>query len=117
MPRTVGPARGDQPRTVRRRVGRTPGLPYRWRVTETAAALVERLTALVPDFPKPGVLFRDVTPVFSDAVAFGRVCEALAAPFAVGAGFDAVAGIEARGFALAGGIAAQHQVHNVKIPK
>ncbi len=86
-------------------------------MTETAAALVERLTAIVPDFPKPGILFRDVTPVFSDPVAFGRVCEALAAPFAVGAGFQAVAGIEARGFALAGGIAAQHQVGVLTVRK
>lgn len=86
-------------------------------MTETAAALVERLTAIVPDFPSPGILFRDVTPVFSDAVAFGRVCEALAAPFAVGEGFAAVAGIEARGFALAGGIAAQHQVGVLTVRK
>ncbi len=90
---------------------------YRCAVTETAAALVERLTAIVPDFPKPGILFRDVTPVFSDPVAFGRVCEALAAPFAIGAGFSAVAGIEARGFALAGGIAAQHQVGVLTVRK
>ncbi len=86
-------------------------------MTETAAALVERLTAVVPDFPKPGILFRDVTPVFSDPVAFGRVCEALAAPFAIGGGFQAVAGIEARGFALAGGIAAQHQVGVLTVRK
>ena len=45
-------------------------------MTETAAALVDRLTAIVPDFPKPGILFRDVTPVFSDPVAFGRLVRA-----------------------------------------
>ncbi|KQS07898.1 adenine phosphoribosyltransferase [Curtobacterium sp. MCLR17_007] len=86
-------------------------------MTETASDLVQRLTTIVPDFPKPGILFRDVTPVFADAVAFGRVCEALAAPFAVGGGFAAVAGIEARGFALAGGIAAQHQVGVLTVRK
>ena len=97
--------------------GQGPCGPYGWCMTETASDLVQRLTAIVPDFPKPGILFRDVTPVFADAVAFGRVCEALAAPFAVGGGFAAVAGIEARGFALAGGIAAQHQVGVLTVRK
>ncbi|AMM22354.1 adenine phosphoribosyltransferase [Frondihabitans sp. PAMC 28766] len=73
--------------------------------TSDAADLVDRLTAVVPDFPKPGILFRDVTPVFADAEAFGAVCAGLAEPFE--GAFVAVAGIEARGFALAGGIAAQ----------
>jgi len=73
-------------------------------MSESAPALVERLTAVVPDFPRTGVLFRDVTPVFADPVAFSAVCRALAEPFDA---VDAVAGIEARGFALAGGIAAQ----------
>ncbi|RPE76578.1 MULTISPECIES: adenine phosphoribosyltransferase [unclassified Frondihabitans] len=71
----------------------------------SASELIDRLTAVIPDFPKPGILFRDITPVFADAEAFGVVCAALAEPFE--GGFTAVAGIEARGFALAGGIAAQ----------
>jgi adenine phosphoribosyltransferase len=82
--------------------------PSRYRGAMTAADasdLVDRLTAVVPDFPKPGILFRDITPVFADAEAFSVVCAALAEPFE--GGFAAVAGIEARGFALAGGIAAQ----------
>lgn len=70
-----------------------------------ASELVDRLTAVVPDFPTPGILFRDITPVFADAEAFGLVCAALAEPFE--GAFTAVAGIEARGFALAGGIGAQ----------
>jgi adenine phosphoribosyltransferase len=73
-------------------------------MTESAAAMVERLTTVVPDFPKTGVMFRDVTPVFADPAAFGAVCDALAGPFE---DIEAVAGIEARGFALAGGIAAR----------
>lgn len=86
-------------------------MPVLWRdassvdaMTESVTALVHRLTAVVPDFPKPGVLFRDVTTVFADPVGFSAICRALAEPFA---GIEAVAGIEARGFALAGGIAAQ----------
>jgi adenine phosphoribosyltransferase len=73
-------------------------------MSESVTELVQRLTAVVPDFPKTGVLFRDVTPVFADGVGFATVCEALSAPFS---DVQAVAGIEARGFALAGGIAAQ----------
>jgi adenine phosphoribosyltransferase len=58
----------------------------------------------VPDFPRPGILFKDLTPLFADGAALRRVIDALVADQA-GAGFDLVAGIEARGFVLAGGIA------------
>ncbi len=58
----------------------------------------------VPDFPRPGILFKDLTPLFADAPALRRVIDALIE--AQGAArFDLVAGIEARGFVLAGGIA------------
>jgi adenine phosphoribosyltransferase len=62
-----------------------------------------RLTAVVPDFPSPGILFRDLTPVFSDAEAFHAVVDAISEPFA--GSFDAVAGVEARGFLLAAAVA------------
>jgi adenine phosphoribosyltransferase len=65
----------------------------------TAAQLVAELTAIVPDFPKPGITFRDLTPVFADGAALRVVTDALAAPF-IGR-IDAVAGVEARGFVLA----------------
>ena len=64
-----------------------------------AAQLVSELTAIVPDFPKPGITFRDLTPVFADGSALRVITDALAAPF-VGR-IDAVAGVEARGFVLA----------------
>ncbi len=51
----------------------------------------------VPDFPEPGVLFRDITPLLANAEAFAHAVEALAAPFASD-GIQAVAGIESRGF-------------------
>jgi adenine phosphoribosyltransferase len=66
---------------------------------ETAGELVDRLTLVVPDFPKPGVLFRDLTPTLADAAALHAVTDALVAPFA--GRFDLVAGVEARGFLLA----------------
>src|ERR1700709_2734413 len=67
--------------------------------SSTAAQLVSDLTAVVPDFPKPGITFRDLTPVFADGPALKAITDALAEPFA--GKVDAVAGVEARGFVLA----------------
>ncbi|MGH7017086.1 MAG: adenine phosphoribosyltransferase [Caulobacteraceae bacterium] len=58
----------------------------------------------IPDHPKPGILFRDITTLLADPAAFGATVEALAAPFAA-AGVAKVAGIEARGFILGGAVA------------
>ena len=58
----------------------------------------------VPDYPKPGVLFKDITPLLGDAGAFGDVVEAMAASFGP---VDKVVGIEARGFILAAPVALQ----------
>jgi adenine phosphoribosyltransferase len=66
---------------------------------QAARDAIERLSASVPDFPQPGVTFRDLTPVFSDAAALRSVVDALVEPF-LGT-YDAIAGIEARGFVLA----------------
>ncbi|WP_434992931.1 adenine phosphoribosyltransferase [Arthrobacter sp. Ld5] len=67
-----------------------------------AREAVDRLCAVVPDFPAPGIVFRDLTPVFSDARGFRAVVDALAEHFA--GQFDAVAGVEARGFLLAAAV-------------
>ncbi|HEU5113812.1 MAG TPA: adenine phosphoribosyltransferase [Acidimicrobiia bacterium] len=64
---------------------------------------MENLTALIrdiPDFPEPGIVFKDITPVLADPAAFATLVEALAEPFR-DAGVTKVAGIEARGFTLA----------------
>ena len=58
----------------------------------------------VPDFPKKGIGFKDITPLLSDAKAFAAAIDALAAPF-IGSGIQIVAGIESRGFLLATPIA------------
>ncbi len=58
----------------------------------------------VPDFPKAGILFRDVTPLLADPKAFRRAVEALAAPFR-GERIDRVIGIESRGFLLGAPVA------------
>lgn len=60
----------------------------------------------IPDFPKLGVQFRDVTTLMGDAQAFRVAVDRLVAPFA-GAKIDRVAGVEARGFILGGAVAHQ----------
>lgn len=82
---------------------------------ESARALVERLTLLVPDFPTPGVLFRDLTPVFADPAGLHAVIDDLVAPFE--GDFDAIAGIEARGFLLASAAAYATGVGAITIRK
>lgn len=81
----------------------------------TDLARAEQLILTVPDYPEAGVLFRDITPLLADAAALRCVVEALAEPFA--GGFDVVAGIEARGFLLAGAVAIAAGVGLVPIRK
>ncbi|KIC57874.1 adenine phosphoribosyltransferase [Microbacterium hominis] len=72
-------------------------------MTSEALAHAESLIAGIPDFPQPGVLFRDISPLLADARALRTVVDAVIEPF-VGQ-FDVVAGVEARGFMLAGAVA------------
>jgi adenine phosphoribosyltransferase len=58
----------------------------------------------VPDFPKPGILFYDITTLLRDPEGFKAVIDHLAAPF-TGKGIDLVVGIESRGFILGGAVA------------
>ncbi|SFP38774.1 adenine phosphoribosyltransferase [Geodermatophilus dictyosporus] len=95
--------------------------------------LIATLAVDVPDFPTPGVLFRDLTPVFADGAAFRRMVEGLAAPqqadpraaavahaddgAAHDPGFDVVVGVEARGFLLAAAVALHAGVGVVPVRK
>lgn len=63
------------------------------------SAVIEQLCATVPNYPSPGIVFKDLTPVFADGPALKQVVDAIVTSF-VGK-FDAVAGVEARGFLLA----------------
>ena len=54
----------------------------------------------IPDFPEPGIVFKDITPVLGDGKAFSQLIDALAEPYG-DEGISKVAGIEARGFTLA----------------
>jgi len=67
----------------------------------------------IPDYPKPGIMFRDITTLLGNAKAFRRAVDELVQPFA-GSKIDKVAGIEARGFILGGAVA--HQVSAGFVP-
>src|SRR6202166_3083381 len=60
----------------------------------------------IPDYPKQGIMFRDITTLLGDARAFRKAVDELVQPFA-GQKIDKVAGIEARGFILGGAVAHQ----------
>jgi adenine phosphoribosyltransferase len=60
----------------------------------------------VPDFPKPGILFKDITPLLADPRAFHIVLDTLAERF-IGDHVDAVVGVDARGFIFGGALAAR----------
>src|SRR6201747_1403910 len=67
----------------------------------------------IADYPKPGILFRDITTLLADARAFRRAVDELVQPWA-GNKIDKVAGIEARGFIIGGAVA--HQVSAGFVP-
>lgn len=70
----------------------------------------------IPDYPKPGIQFRDITTLLTDARGFRRAIDELVQPLA-GSKIDKVAGIEARGFILGGAIAHQLSVGFVPVRK
>jgi adenine phosphoribosyltransferase len=70
----------------------------------------------IPDYPRRGVMFRDITTLLGDARVFAGVVDLLVEPW-IGAGVERVAGIEARGFILGGAIARQLSAGFVPIRK
>ncbi|HVE79987.1 MAG TPA: adenine phosphoribosyltransferase [Gemmatimonadaceae bacterium] len=73
-------------------------------VESALAADLRRAIRDVPDFPKPGIVFKDITPVLADPALFARCIDALAEPYA-GGRVTHVAAIESRGFLLGGPVA------------
>src|SRR5277367_1670719 len=67
----------------------------------------------IPDYPKKGIMFRDITTLLGNARAFRRAVDELVQPYA-GVRIDKVAGIEARGFILGGAVA--HQLSTGFVP-
>ncbi len=77
-------------------------------MTEAARAALERLVVDVPDFPEPGIVFKDITPLLADPEGLRLVTEALADAGRDADGrtsVDKVVGMEARGFILAAPVA------------
>ncbi len=77
---------------------------------------VEDYIRTIPDFPHPGIMFRDVTTLFAHPRGFRMAVDQMLHPFA-GVQIDKVAGLEARGFILGGAIAHQLSVGFVPIRK
>ncbi len=72
-------------------------------VTPLARHVLDTLRA-IPNYPKPGIIFQDITPVLRDGRLLRAVVEDMAGPF-TGSGVTHVVGIEARGFILGGAVA------------
>src|SRR5271163_550701 len=70
----------------------------------------------IPDYPKPGIMFRDITTLLGNARAFRRAVDELVQPYA-GVRVDKVAALEARGFILGGAVAHQLSVGFIPIRK
>jgi adenine phosphoribosyltransferase len=70
----------------------------------------------IPDYPRPGIIFRDITTLLGDARAFRRAVDELVQPFA-GLKITKIAGIEARGFILGGAVAHQLSAGFVPVRK
>ena len=84
-------------------------------MTNTDLERAQTLITSIPDYPQPGVNFRDISPLIADGPALRAVTEALIAPFE--GQFDIVGGLEARGFLFAGTIAAMTGVGILPIRK
>ena len=86
-----------------------PAVPFVVRLSRVTdepdlAAVVAGGTVDVPDFPKPGIVFKDLMPLFADGPAFRTVIDGIVAHYGKDA-FDVVAGVEARGFVVAAAVA------------
>jgi adenine phosphoribosyltransferase len=82
-------------------------------MTQSTANFLRDSIRSIPDYPKPGIMFRDITTLLGNARAFRRAIDELVQPFA-GSKIDQVAGMEARGFILGGAVA--HQLSAGFIP-
>ena len=85
-------------------------------MNETLQETLVNSLRTIADYPKPGILFRDITTLLGDARAFRRAVDELVHPYA-GQRVDKIAGIEARGFILGGAIAHQLSAGFVPIRK
>ncbi|MBT5140295.1 MAG: adenine phosphoribosyltransferase [Acidimicrobiaceae bacterium] len=73
-------------------------------MAESAVDTIQGLIRDIPDFPKPGIVFKDITPLLGDAMGLAVTVDAIASPW-TDMGVEAVVGIEARGFILGAPVA------------
>jgi adenine phosphoribosyltransferase len=83
---------------------------------ETVASELAASIRSIPDYPKPGIIFRDITTLLGNPRAFRRAVDELVQPYA-GTKVDKIAGVEARGFILGGALAHQLSAGFVPIRK
>ncbi|MBM4357778.1 MAG: adenine phosphoribosyltransferase [Deltaproteobacteria bacterium] len=84
-----------------------------------SARAIEHLTSrlrTIPDFPQPGIQFKDITPLLADTQAFHMTLDLLAHPF-IGANLSYIVAMEARGFIFGGALAARLNVGFVPVRK
>ncbi|EJL57261.1 adenine phosphoribosyltransferase [Rhizobium sp. CF122] len=84
-------------------------------MSETISELAASIRS-IPDYPKPGIIFRDITTLLGNPRAFRRAVDELVQPYA-GLKIDKIAGTEARGFILGGAVAHQLSAGFVPIRK
>jgi adenine phosphoribosyltransferase len=103
----------------RRVVGVTEIVEYRGDSGPETAALVAGGVHDVADFPKPGIVFKDLTPLFADGARFRSVIDAIVGHYESGGEltFDVVVGVEARGFVIAAAVAYASGVGVVPVRK
>ena len=85
-------------------------------MTDSPAARLQGLIRDVPDFPKPGIVFKDITPLLADGAALSVAGRAMADPFR-GRGVDMIVGVESRGFILGALVARELDVGFVPVRK
>src|SRR5271165_800939 len=108
------PGRHGSPRAlIFRKARRNCGM---WSMASAAMNDLAASIRTIADYPKPGILFRDITTLLGDARAFRRAVDELVQPWA-GTKVDKVAGIEARGFILGGAVAHQLSAGFVPVRK
>jgi adenine phosphoribosyltransferase len=106
--------RGGRPVPSPRRLGRRGGQIDPELIDGLAYA--KELVREIPNFPQPGILFRDITPLLASPKAFHIVLDAIAEHF-LGEHIDAVVGIESRGFIFGGALAARLNASFVPVRK
>lgn len=121
-PKTRAPARGKLTPRGGSKQAPPPRKPPKHALPHIAPELVDGLSYVrklireIPNFPQPGILFKDITPLLANPKAFHIVLDAIAERF-MGEHIDAVVGIESRGFIFGGALAARLNASFVPVRK